>query len=195
MIARCRHYARLLAACTSGVGAVEFAIAAPFLILLYIGGFQLMDAISAYRKVTLTTRALADLTTRQESITDAKAEEFMNASRQVMAPYSTANINMRLTQIYIRKNGKPKLDWTRTTDAKKLKNTDLKIPSTMIVADSYIIQSTVVYHYTPVVGFGLVGPITFSDSILMNPRLSASIPMAGSCNTLLCQILDLTDLT
>src|SRR3546814_10421667 len=90
---------------------------APFLILLYVGGFQLMDAISAYRKVTVTTRSLADLTSRQETMTDAKAIEFMNATRPVMAPYSSANVDLRLTQNYIPTYPMPTLAWTRTGGA------------------------------------------------------------------------------
>src|SRR3546814_20457205 len=57
---------------------------APFLILLYVGGFQLMAAISAYRKVTVTTRSLADLTSRQEPMTDSKAIEFLHTAPPVI---------------------------------------------------------------------------------------------------------------
>src|SRR3546814_4971534 len=94
VIASLIRFAHRLARETRALGAVEFAMTAPFLILLYVGGFQLMDAISAYRKVTVTTRSLADLTSRQETMTDAKAIEFMNAARQVMAPYSPANVDI-----------------------------------------------------------------------------------------------------
>src|SRR3546814_13922454 len=74
-IASLIRFAHRLARETRALGAVEFAMTAPFLILLYVGGFQLMDAISAYRKVTDTTRSLADLTSRQETMTDAKEIE------------------------------------------------------------------------------------------------------------------------
>src|SRR3546814_2534064 len=58
VIASLIRFAHRLARETRALGAVEFAMTAPFLILLYVGGFQLMDAISAYRKVTVTTRSL-----------------------------------------------------------------------------------------------------------------------------------------
>ncbi|MGN6620954.1 MAG: TadE/TadG family type IV pilus assembly protein [Sphingomonas sp.] len=53
------------------LGAVEFALTAPFLILIYVGSYQLMDAISAYRKVTVTARSLADLATQNDTKTPA----------------------------------------------------------------------------------------------------------------------------
>src|SRR3546814_4615595 len=96
------RFAHRLARETRALGAVEFAMTAPFLILLYVGGFQLMDAISAYRKLTVTTRSLADLTSRQKTMTVATAIEFLNAPRQWLAPYSTATVIMRITRISIR---------------------------------------------------------------------------------------------
>jgi Flp pilus assembly protein TadG len=185
-----RHL-RKLRADTRGVGAMEFAAAAPVLILLYCGGYQLMDAISAYRKVTVTARSLSDLTTRQEEITDDKAQEFMNAAQQVMSPYSASNIDMRITQIFINGGGVPKLSWTRTTDSISLKSKNLTVPPSMRVPNTYLIQSTVTYHYDPVVAPSLIGPLTFTDSIFMSPRRSTSIPMSGSCSSLRCQIVDL----
>src|SRR3546814_4603644 len=120
---------------------------APFLILLYVGGFQLMDAISAYRKVTVTTRSLADLTSRQETMTDAKAIEFMNAARQVMAPYSTANVDMRITQIYIPADAMPTLAWTRTMGGgATLEDADLNVPETMRVKNTLMNQVSVTYR-------------------------------------------------
>src|SRR3546814_4120511 len=67
VIASLIRFAHRLARETRALGAVEFAMTAPFLILLYVGGFQLMDAISAYRKVTVTTRSLADLRSEEHT--------------------------------------------------------------------------------------------------------------------------------
>jgi Flp pilus assembly protein TadG len=60
---------RRLWADQGGVSAVEFAICLPFIVLLYLGGYQLSDSISAYRKVTAATRTVADLTSQSTSVT------------------------------------------------------------------------------------------------------------------------------
>ena len=52
------------------VAAVEFAFALPILLLLYVAGYQISDAISSYRKVTVATRTIADLATQFTSVTD-----------------------------------------------------------------------------------------------------------------------------
>ncbi len=166
-----------------GVGAVEFAVAAPFLILLYIGGYQLMDAISAYRKVTTATRTMADLTTRQMKVTQDQVEAIMGASRQIMAPYKTADATLRITQIKFKNNGKPEVDWSIAINGDELKNGDLangddnkiEIPPEIAIPNTYVIFSEITYPYEPVVGDGLVGPITFGDRLFMNPRRSNEV--------------------
>lgn len=164
-----------------GVGAVEFAVAAPFLILLYIGGYQLMDAISAYRKVTTATRTMADLTTRQTKVTKDQVKAIMNASRQIMAPYSTDGATLRVTQIRFNNSGKPKVDWSIAINGKKMKNGDLgngkeiQIPEEIAIPNTYVIFSELTYPYEPTVGSGLVDPINFGDQLFMNPRRSNEV--------------------
>lgn len=159
-----------------GLGAVEFAMTAPFLILLYLGGFQMMDAISAYRKVTITARTLADLTTQSTSLTAVQADSILNGARQVMTPYSTTDASLSITEINIDDSGKPTVTWTRANDSTKITNADLDVPADIKVPDTNLIYAQIVYHYTPVAGGKLIGPLTFSDHIYMNPRRSDAIP-------------------
>jgi Flp pilus assembly protein TadG len=44
-----------------GVSAVEFALLAPFMIGLYLGGVEISDGIGIDRKVTLAAGAIANL--------------------------------------------------------------------------------------------------------------------------------------
>ena len=76
-----------LARDTRAVTATEFAIVLPFLVAMYLGGYQLSDAISAYRKVTTATRTVADLTSQFPSVSDAELDTVLAASQQVMTPY------------------------------------------------------------------------------------------------------------
>jgi Flp pilus assembly protein TadG len=159
------------------LGAVEFAMTAPFLILLFIGGFQMMDAISTYRKVVITDRALADLTTQDTSMTAAEAQSIITGAKQVMVPYSPANATLIITQVKIDANGVPSVDWTQSNDGTVVKTADLSVPTAIAVPNTYVILSQIIYRYTPVIGGNLIGPMTFTDHIFMNPRRSNSIPM------------------
>ncbi|NDU79348.1 pilus assembly protein, partial [Actinomadura sp. DSM 109109] len=54
-----------------GIALVEFALSVPLLLLMFIGSYQLTDAISAYRKVTTATRAIADLSSQYTTVSNS----------------------------------------------------------------------------------------------------------------------------
>lgn len=168
-----------------GVGAIEFAMTAPFLILLYIGGYQLMDAISAYRKVSTTVRTMADVTTQFTSMQASDIDNVISAATSVMTPYPAGNAVTRISEIWVNPGGQPKVKWSRTTAGQPLKNNDLKegslytngvVPASLRVPNTYLVFAEITYSYRPVVGGDLLGPITFKDQLLMNPRRSNDIP-------------------
>ena len=170
-----------------GLGAVEFAMTAPFLILLYVGSFQLMDAISCYRKVSITTHTLADLITRQSTTTPADVDQTLQAARQVMTPYSTANATLVITEVHIDHDGNQGIVWSRSNDGTTVSNSDLDVPSSIAVPDTYLILSHIIYRYQPPVAGKLIGPLTFQDHIYMNPRISDSICLnTGTSDTPNC---------
>lgn len=166
---------------TRGVSAVEFALVLPFLVLLYLGGYQLSDAIAAQRKVTTTTRAIVDLTSRYTTVTNADLDMILNASRQIMAPYPTTNASMTISQISIDKDGKGTVDWSRPLHGKALVVGDtFDVPTEIQQPNTTILVAATSYLYVPVVARTLVGDIPMREQIIMSPRASNSIPLKAS---------------
>jgi Flp pilus assembly protein TadG len=190
LLARTRRFARRLTRSTRALGAVEFALTAPFLILMYVGSYQLMDAISAYRKVTITARSLADLATQNETTTQDQMQATLNAARQVMTPYSTTDSSLAIAQIAIDHDGNASLVWVCvntdspvcSTSSSALKLSDIVIPTDLKNPDTYLIYSRIIFYYKPTVAGTLIGPLTFSDGIFMNPRRSPSVCLNTSTN-------------
>lgn len=159
-----------------GTSAVEFAICMPFLILLYIGGYQLTDAASAYRKVTATSRTVADLTAQYTTVSDADLDTILNASQKVMAPYAVATASMTISQIAIDASGVATVDWSRGKNVAGLTpGAAFTVPTSIRVANTYLIIANVDYSYVPNVGSGLIGPIPMRDQIILSPRAVARI--------------------
>ena len=75
-----------------GVSAVEFAMLLPLMITLYLGSVEVSQGIAIDRKVTLTTRTVADLASQVSSINNADMTNLLNASASVITPYDIARL-------------------------------------------------------------------------------------------------------
>ena len=72
-----------------GVSAVEFAMLLPLMITLYLGTVEISQGVGIDRKVTLTTRTVADLASQVSSINNADMTNLLDASAAVIAPYDS----------------------------------------------------------------------------------------------------------
>jgi Flp pilus assembly protein TadG len=157
---------------------VEFALCLPFLALLYLGSYQLMDALACNRKVTVTTRAIADLTSQYSTLGTADADQILSASAQILAPYNAANALFRVSQLYTDKNGTTTVMWSRAKNGSALvSGATVTPPAAILVNDNYLIYAEVSYTYTPIARYGLLAPIALADTVYMSPRVSSSVKL------------------
>ena len=186
----CRKIVRSIVALAPerrGVALVEFAFCLPFLVLLYVGGYQLTDGISAYRKVTTATRTIADLTSQYTAVTDSDLDTILNASQQVMAPYAQENAKMMVSQISIDNNNKSTVDWSCGKNTIGLTPGDkFTIPTAIKQPNTSVIVAEIIYTYTPTVASSLIGTIPMEDNIIMSPRATVSIFHQSDANPSSC---------
>jgi Flp pilus assembly protein TadG len=163
-----------------GVSLVEFALTAPFLILLYLGTYQVNDAVACNRKVTITARAVADLTSQYANVTSSSEATILSASAQVMAPYDTSKATIIVSELYTDANGVTKIVWSQaagTVTPHTVGATFTANPN-LVTNGTYSIMAEVTYAYIPAMTFGVVGPLSLGDTIYMRPRISSSVNMS-----------------
>ena len=85
--------------------AVEFAIALPVCLTLFFGGFVLMQTVALSRKITLTTRALADLTSQYTSMQTSDMTNVMGGAIEVLAPFASTPLGIWISEIITSTNG------------------------------------------------------------------------------------------
>lgn len=169
MMARLKHDRR-------GIAAVEFAFVLPFLVVLFIGGYQISDAISAFRKVTVATKTVADLTSQYTSVTNNDLDQILAASQQVMAPYKVSNAQITVSQVSIDNNGVAKISWSRGLNTAAMTvGTDFAVPATIKQNNTSLIVAEITYSYVPVVASSMFGTIPMRDNIIMSPRASSTV--------------------
>jgi Flp pilus assembly protein TadG len=169
-----------------GVSAVEFALLLPLMLTLYLGAVEISQAISADRKVTMTSRTIADLVSQVQTIDNAGVTDVLNASSSVMAPFGTATLKATVTSVTIDAKRKATVAWSQSLDGKAAHSPGdvVTLDDSLNVANTTLIWSEVSYIYTPAIGYIITGPLTLKDQLYMAPRLSNCViypPTVTTC--------------
>src|SRR5215813_1478239 len=97
-----------------GVSAVEFAMLLPLMITLYLGAVEISQGVGIDRKVTLTTRTVADLASQVSSISDSDMTNLLKASAAVIQPYDNQYLKVTVSRVDVDANGSAKVVWSDT---------------------------------------------------------------------------------
>jgi len=163
-----------------GIAAVEFALVLPVGLVLLYGEYAVGEAVAISRKVTITARTVTDLVTQNSSLTSASLTTILNASAQVVAPFSVTPMTIVITEITTDSSGKATVTWSKALNGTPLNAGDpITVPANLMPASTSLIWGQVSYNYTPLIGANLTGTIRIADQIYLSPRLTASIPLAN----------------
>src|SRR3954454_24627773 len=173
------HFARFCAD-ARGVSAVEFAMLLPLMLTLYLGTVEISQGVAIDRKVTLTTRTVADLASQVSSMTSSDMTNVVNASTSVIAPYDTSKLKVTVSQVSIDANFVPKIVWSCTLNGvAQSVGATVSLPTALKVPNTSLIWGQVSYNYKPTIGYVITGTLNLSDQIYMRPRLSDTV--AATC--------------
>jgi Flp pilus assembly protein TadG len=164
---------------TNGTALIEFAMALPVLVTLYLGGFQLMEGASVYRKVTTAARNLSDLSTQNTSLAEAEMQAILDASAQIMAPYTATRGTYRVSMIDVSSTGVATVKWSmsKSGSGELTAGAAYTLPANVKQNGLGVVVCDVTYAYRPISFFSLIGEIPFKDQIFMVPRGSNTIEL------------------
>jgi Flp pilus assembly protein TadG len=176
---RLQRLYRRFAASTRGVAAIEFAMIAPVLAVMFLASFDGGRAIAAYMKLRAATYALASITNQYSTIQSTDMTSIVGATGTVMAPYTTTASNpvITISQITISSKGKATISWSYSQGGTaRAQGSSITLPSTALqIKSSYLILAEVSYTFTPVFGLFSSAAMTFSDNLYVTPRISNCI--------------------
>jgi Flp pilus assembly protein TadG len=165
-----------------GVSAVEFAMLLPLMITLYLGTVEISQGVAIDRKVTLTTRTIADLASQVSTISNTDMTNILNATTAVIAPFDASKLKVTVSLVTIDSNSAAKITWSCTFQGtKRAVNSSVTLPAALAVASTSLIWSEASYSYKPTIGYVVTGTLNLSDQIYMRPRLSDTITGPTSC--------------
>ena len=160
------------------MSAVEFALLLPFMLMLYLGGTEITQAITIKRKTTIVTRTIGDFVAQSSTITNAQMTNIMNATKAVVAPYAQANLKIVVSSIGIDAANNATVVWSDATanGTAKTPGASVTLPNGLnAFPNTTVIWTEAEYEYTPPIGYLITGEMTLSDRMFMRPRLVARV--------------------
>ena len=163
-----------------GVAAVEFALVAPVLILLYTGLAELTLAMMAERQAAHSASVVGDLVAQSVSMNAAQMGDIFNVGNAIMKPFPAATLNFRVTSVKADANGVPKVVWSQGHGLGALAAgaTVSGFPVNLLAAGESVIEADVAYTYTSQIMQVLPAPITYSDSFYLKPRRTPEVTLS-----------------
>ena len=192
MISALSSRARHLLTDVRAVAATEFAIVTPFMLLLYVGGVELGNALSMNVKVSATAYSVADMITQNTAVSTTQMDGILAAASAIMAPYpikngSTSLMTITVSEVSTDSSGNATVQWSRSTNASAARTkgsamtlSSFTAPGGATNANISLILSEVSYDYTPNLGFTIAGTVKLSDSYYLFPRCSTNGPGGAS---------------
>ncbi len=166
------HFARE----RNGLAALEFSLLLPVMLTLYLGSYEVTTGVAVQRKVTLTARAVADLSSQYTSIANSDMSNILNASSDIIAPYAAADLQVVVSELSVNAQGQASVVWSDTLNGTARPVGEVvTIPASLAVPNTYLILGEASYSYNPTYGYVVTGTLTLSDQIYVEPRQSSSI--------------------
>ncbi len=177
---------RRFARAESGISAVEFALIAPLMAMIYFGCIELSLMMTLDRKVTGATAALGDLTSRSSTITNDDLTDIFEATRMVMQPNDLVGARIRISSLY-EDSGQVKVAWSDGCNLTAYPDDQLMtIPNNLIPTDGTIIMAEIEYDYNSGIGYFFSSSKTLTDKFYLRPRRVDSITRDRSDGTFSC---------
>ncbi len=174
---------------TDGVAAIEFALIAPIMLIMYLGVAEVSLAISADRTVSHTASVVADLATQDNKLSKADVENIFDAAVAVMGIDNAdkSNLSMDISSYIVDSSNKV------VREGYAVFGSGFGAPapaggvsSTLLNQTSGLVIARIRYKYKSPANM-FVKDLTLKETFMLKPRKSKSIPI-NSGNSFVCQI-------
>jgi Flp pilus assembly protein TadG len=168
---------RGFAAARKGSAALEFAIIAPMMLFLLFGSVDLLDVLSANKRLQNATSSLADVVARDTEVSNAEVAGFWAALDVLMFPDEGSNVNIRISSVTIQSTTSARVVWSEGHGmSARVANSTISLPAAMMNPGTSVIVAESTYAYSSPLGFLLPGPVTIRHDAYRRSRLVDPIP-------------------
>ncbi len=164
---------RLAAMGQDGLAALEFALVAPLLIIIYLGSAEVTMALMAYRKLGNAAVVAAELASHSPTIDATTVARIQEAAAAALAPFNVADFDQRLTAIVIDAGGVARVQWSVGDGADALAvGSSVDVPADLRVPDEGIVMAEAWFDYASPTAFGIPSGWQFTQTHFVYPRIN-----------------------
>lgn len=172
---------RRFAGATKGLAALEFAILAPMMVLALFGAIDLIDLVGANRRAQNVAASLADVVSRDTSVTSDEIASLWAATGVLMFPDNGDDVRVRITSVSINGAGTPIVVWSQGRGlTARTSGSTVTLPAGAAAVGSSVILAETEYDYLSPLGILLAGPLTVRHDAWRRSRLVDPIPCTWS---------------
>ena len=160
------------------VAAVEAALIFPIMLTLFLGIFDLGNAILANQKTIRASQVVADLITRENIVTAEDVTGAIEAGRLALEPMDSASYGVDIVSIRFDENADAAIIWRETFNMAPLPNA-LTAVAALQTANEGVVMVSVNYLYNPVFAGFAVGQISMGEVAFSRGRRASVILREG----------------
>ncbi len=129
-----------------GIGAVEFAIVTPILIMAYIGAFEISLGFTVSGKVARAASTVADLVAQQSTVDKTYLGNMKNVAQTMLAPYKGFNFTLKISGIKVDNTNKGTVIWSRDQNGATpyAVNSTVNLPAQFATKGAFVIRTELI---------------------------------------------------
>lgn len=163
----------------AGLAAVEFALIAPIMILIFVGVVESSGALAASRKTLLASNTLADLVAQETQILKSDLDDLFVGMEEIIDTRDI-EVTFRVASVsFDSADGKVKVDWSYdSTGAQPYAPGSVYaggLNAALFDDTSSLIVAETAYAYSSPVSQKIIGPMTFDKMASRWPRRTARV--------------------
>lgn len=173
MMQRFRRFGRE----TGGLAALEFAILAPMMVFLLFGSIELIDMVITNRRVQNVTASVADVISRDTSVSDDEITGIWRATEVLMYPESVSTLRTRVSSISIIDESTARVVWSEGHGlVARVTDSTVELPDQMMRPGTSIIFAETEFDYVPAIGVLSTSNMRMSHDAYRRSRFIDPIP-------------------
>lgn len=161
----------------AGVSALEFALIAPVMLILYLGCIELAFMMRSDRTITVATSTLGDLTARLDVAAQSDIDDIFAAVGFIFTGTVTeASSRMRVSSLIADANGAVTVVWSDATRmGARAPGSVVTVPNGIVSPGGSVIMAEIEFDYDRGTGLFIKDGYVLDDTFYLRPRRSGEV--------------------